>query len=130
MATAIHLINLSARAAKILQHGQALDSNDQSDILDLLNYQLGGLVNKGADLGVSTPLAASDELYIDDDDLEALKDMLVKRIGNHYGRPIRQDVEVSALEAESLLLSKYIDLQEVEFDRSLVNRQYRAGKFV
>ena len=130
MATAIQLINLSARAAKVLQHGQTLDDNDKNDIVDLLNYQFGGLANKGADLGVSTPLSATDMLYIDDDDLEALKDMLVKRISTHYGKPIRADIEANAANGEAQLLAKYMILGEAEYDDSLVNRQSRVGDFV
>lgn len=130
MPTAIQLINFCSRGATILQHGQDLDSNDENDILALLNNQLGGLVNKGADLGIATPLSASDEMYIDSDDEEALKAMLTKRIANHYGRPIRPDIETAAADSEAQLLAKYMILDEAEFDASLVNRQSRVGGFI
>ena len=79
MATAQDLINSSAKQAGILAEGQTLEAGINADALSRLNRMIARLRNDGIDLGLAT-LAASDEMFIDDADEEALELGLTMRL--------------------------------------------------
>ncbi|MBL4651272.1 MAG: hypothetical protein JKY53_00195 [Flavobacteriales bacterium] len=126
MTTARELINSSAKQAGILANGQVLQSVVSKDALKRLNRMIARLQNNGVDLGLST-LVATDTLFIDDADEEALELQLTLRLMVAYKRPIQPGLSAAAGSAISELQAKYFTIPEMTFDKALT-RQHLPHK--
>lgn len=126
MATAQDLINSSAKQAGILAEGQTLESGINDDALDRLNRMIARMRNDGIDLGLST-LIASDTLFIDDADEEALEIGLTLRLMLRHRRPIQPGLSESGRTAMTELQAKYAIINEMPLDRALT-RKYLPRK--
>ena len=126
MTTAQELINSSARQAGILAEGQALEGGINADALQRLNRLIARFQNEGIFLGLDT-LLASDVLYIDDADEEALELSLTLRLMVRHRRPIQPGLAQSADEAVTELQAKYTTVTEMKLDGALT-RKYLPRK--
>ena len=126
MTTAQELINSSAKQAGILAEGQALEGGINTDALKRLNNMVARFQNDGIELGLST-LAASDTLYIDDSDEEALEVQLTMRLMVRHRRPIDAGIAGAARDALTELQAKYTKIPEMSLDRSLLHRSIRRN---
>lgn len=122
MATAQDLINSSAKQAGILAEGQALEGGINTDALNRLNRMIARLQNDGIDLGLST-LNASDTLYIDDADEEALELGLTLRLMVRHRRPIQPGLSKAARSAMTELQAKYTVVDEMDLDLALTHKK-------
>lgn len=77
--------------------------------------------NSGIDLGLST-LAASDTLYIDDADEEALELGLTVRLMIRHKRPISPGLGSSLTDAMTELRAKYYSITPMKFDDVFTNK--------
>ena len=121
MATAQDLINSSAKQAGILAEGQALEGGINADALSRLNRLIARFQNDGIFLGLAT-LAASDELYIDDADEEALELSLTMRLMVRYRRPIQPGLPQSTKIAVTELQAKYANVSTMKLDNMLTRK--------
>ena len=126
MATAQDLINSSAKQAGILAEGQSLEAGINADALNRLNRMISRLRNDGIDLGLST-LIASDTLFVDDADEEALELGLTLRLMLRHRRPIQPGLSEASRVAFAELQAKYADIREMVLDRALT-RKYLPRK--
>lgn len=126
MATAQDLINSSAKQAGILAEGQTLEAGINADALDRLNRMISRLRNDGIDLGLDT-LDASDTLFIDDADEEALELGLTLRLMLRHRRPIQPGLSEANTVAFTELQAKYTDIRLMTLDRALT-RKYLPRK--
>jgi hypothetical protein len=113
MATAQELINSAASLAGIKSIGQALDNGVNTQALDRLNRMLDRWRNEGIDLGLST-LAASDTLYIDSADEEAVEMNLAVRLMILFRRPPDPVLFAEAEGSKVELQAKYETVKEME----------------
>ena len=118
MTTAQDIINSSAKQAGILAEGQALESGVNSDALKRLNRMLDRWQNDGVDLGLPV-LAASDTIYVDLADEEAIEVHLSLRLMVRYRRPVMAGLPESARQAFTELQAKYTTIPEMTIDGAL-----------
>jgi aryl carrier-like protein len=121
MATAQDLINKSSKMAGTLAQGQTLEAGLNADALDILNLMLARWRNEGVDLGIST-LTATDTLFIDDADEEAIKLSLAIRLMVENKRPIGAGLAGAARSAFTELQAKYAIIKEMTLDRALTRK--------
>ena len=126
MTTAQDLINKSAKTAGILAQTQALEGGVNADALDILNLMIGRWRNDGVDLGISK-LIASNTLFIDDADEEAMKLGLALRLMVEHKRPVSAGLSTTAKESFTELQAKYAVINEMVLDRALT-RKYLPRK--
>jgi hypothetical protein len=122
MATAQDLINSAAKFAGILAEGQTLEGGVNADALNRLNRMLSRWENDGVDLGLST-LAASDSIYIDDADEEAVEINLALRLMARHRRPTDPGLSQAGLSAFTELQAKYAIINEMEIDIALTRKR-------
>ena len=127
MTTAQELIDSSAKQAGILAEGQALEGGINADALSRLNRMVDRWRNNGVDLGLSTPLLASDTLYIDEADEEAVEVNLTLRLMQRHRRAVQPGLSQAGLEAFTELQAKYMVLVEMNLDPALT-RKYLPRK--
>lgn len=125
MTTAQELINSAAKTAGILAQGQTLEGGVNTDALKILNVMIARLQNNGADLGLST-LVAADTLYIDDSDEEALKLGLTLRLMVEHRRPINPGLSAAGNEAITELQAKYTKISPMKLDKTLTRSKYTS----
>lgn len=113
MTTAQELINSSAKQAGILAEGQALEAGINSDALSRLNRLIDRWQNEGIDLGLST-LTATDTLFIDEADEEAIELALTLRLMVRHRRQIPAGLSEAAAEAKTELQAKYERVVEMD----------------
>ena len=118
MTTAQELINSSAKQAGILAEGQALESGINADSLDRLNRLIDRWQNQGIDLGIGT-LTATDEIYVDDADLEAIELGLTLRLMVRHRRQVPQGLSSAADDAKTELQAKYEKVSELDIPMGL-----------
>lgn len=126
MTTAQDLINSSAKQAGILAEGQALEAGINTDALSRLNRLIARFQNNGIFLGLST-LIATDELFIDDADEEALELSLTMRLMVRHRRPIQAGLAEATRSSVTELQAKYTIIKEMPLDRALT-RKYLPRK--
>jgi hypothetical protein len=126
MATAQDLINSSAKQAGILAEGQTLESGINTDALSRLNRLIARFQNDGIFLGLDT-LTATDTLFIDDADEEALELSLTMRLMVRHRRPVQPGLAQSANLAVTELQAKYATIKEMPLDGALT-RKYLPRK--
>jgi hypothetical protein len=126
MATAQDLINSSAKQAGILAEGQTLESGINTDALSRLNRLIARFQNDGIFLGLDT-LTATDTLFIDDADEEALELSLTIRLMVRHRRPVQPGLAQSANLAVTELQAKYATIKEMPLDGALT-RKYLPRK--
>lgn len=126
MATAQDLINSSAKQAGILAEGQTLEAGINADALSRLNRMIARMRNDGIDLGLAT-LSASDKLFIDDADEEALELGLTMRLMVRHRRPAQPGLPQANNTAMNELQAKYTKIKEMPLDNALT-RKYLPRK--
>ena len=125
MTTAQELINSSAKTAGILAQGQSLEAGVNTDALKILNVMIARLQNNGADLGLST-LVAADTLYIDDADEEALKLGLTLRLMVEHRRPIDPGLSQAGSDAMTELQAKYTKIKTMSIDSTMTQNKFNS----
>ncbi|WP_299077182.1 hypothetical protein [uncultured Paraglaciecola sp.] len=125
MSTAQDLINSSAKQAGILAEGQSLEGGVNSDALKRLNRMIARFQNDGIDLGLST-LAASDEMYIDDADEEALEIQLTLRLMVRHRRPLEPALVGAGDSALKELQAKYTKINTMTLDSGIVDNRSKT----
>ena len=125
MATAQDLINSSAKQAGILAEGQSLEAGINAEALDRLNRMVSRIQNNGVDLGLAT-LAASDTLYIDDADEEALELQLTVRLMVRHRRPMEPALIGAAATALTELQAKYTKIRAMTIDPAITSRRFKS----
>ncbi|QZP07775.1 packaged DNA stabilization gp4 family protein [Caenibius sp. WL] len=73
---------------KIVGIGEQASSGEFDDALEWLNDMLADWKGQGADTGVNLPLEASEKLYVPDQFIAAIKNNLIIRVADNYGREI------------------------------------------
>lgn len=126
MATAQDLINSAAKLAGILAEGQTLEAGINTDALNRLNRMIKRFRNDDIDLGLST-LIASDVLFVDDADEEALELGLAMRLMVRHRRPVQPGLSAAADSAITELQAKYTKINEMPLDNALT-RKYLPRK--
>jgi hypothetical protein len=126
MTTAQDLIDSSAKQAGILAEGQSLEGGINTDALNRLNRMLDRWQNDGIDLGLSN-LAASDTIYVDDADEEAIELNLTLRLMVRHRRPISPGLSQAGQTALTELQAKYANITEMSLDNALT-RDYLPHK--
>jgi hypothetical protein len=121
MTTAQDIINNSAKDAGILAQGQALEAGINSDALRLLNRMIARWRNSGVDLGLPAVIA-SDTVFIDSADEEAVELALTLRLMVQFKRPIPAGLSAAGDSAFDELQAKYLTVSEMGFDRSLTQK--------
>ena len=121
MSTAQDLINGAASLAGILRTGQSLQAGVNADALNRLNRMFGRWQNDGVDLGLST-LAATDTLYIDTADEEAVELGLAVRLMARHRRPIDPLVMGAAASSFVELQAKYTKIPEMDLELGLTKK--------
>jgi hypothetical protein len=119
MTTAQDLINSAAHQSGILAEGQTLEAGINTDALNRLNRMIDRWRNDGVDLGLSTPLAASDTVYADLSDEEAIETNLTLRLMVRHRRPIQPGLSAAGRDAFSELQAKYFVMPTQNFDPSI-----------
>ena len=123
MSTAQEVINKSAKKAGVLARGgQKLESDVNTDCLDLLNLMLERWRNNGVDLGLPT-LTLTTELIIDGADEETVVIQLALRIITEFNRPPRAGLAAAGDSAFTELQAKYTVLVEMSLDPSLTYKR-------
>ena len=122
MATAQELINSAAKFAGVLAEGQTLEGGVNSDALDRLNRMLSRWENDGVNLGVSV-LAASDVVYVDLADEEAIELNLALRLMARYRRPSDPGLSDSGKQAFTELQAKYSKINEMTLDIAITRKR-------
>lgn len=134
MATAQDLINSSAKQAGILAEGQTLEAGINTDALSRLNRMLARMRNDGIDLGLAT-LVATDEMFVDDADEEALELGLTLRLMLRHRRPVQPGLSAAARSAFTELQAKYSIIKEMTLDQALIRKvlprknEFETGDF-
>ena len=127
MSTAQEIINKAAKKAGVLARGgQQLESDVNTDILDLLNLMLERWRNNEVDLGLPA-LTLTTELIIDGADEEAIVIQLALRTIVEFNRPPRAGLAAAGDSAFTELQSKYTALVEMSLDRSLTYKRYNTS---
>jgi len=122
MTTASEMINSSAKMAGILAEGQTLESGIQADALSRLNRMFARWANNGINLDLPT-LIASDTIYVDTADEEAIELSLALRLMVKHRRPIAPGLSESADTMVTELQSKYSVLPEMKLDLAITRKQ-------
>ena len=122
MTTAQDIINSSAKMAGILAEGQTLESGVNTDALNRLNRMFARWANNGIDLGLDT-LAASDTIYVDVSDEEAIELALALRLMAKHRRQIAPGLSEAGDQMITELQSKYSNLPEMDLDLAITKRQ-------
>lgn len=73
---------------KIIGFGESADGAELQDALEWLNDMLAEWKAQGADIGAVLPLAASDTLMVNDAVISAVKNNLLLRVADNYGREL------------------------------------------
>lgn len=118
MTTAQDIINGAAKLAGVLAEGQTLESGINTDALNRLNRLLDRLQNDGVDFGLSS-LSASDTIYIDLADEEAIEALLAVRLMIRHRMPPNILLIQEADEALTELRAKYHVITEMGLDPML-----------
>ena len=118
MTTAQEIIDSSAKMAGILAEGQALEGGVNSDALKRLNRMFARWANNGIDFGLST-LAASDTVYIDDADEEAVETALALRLMVKHRKQIQPGLSEAGDVMVTELQAKYSTLPIMQLDSTL-----------
>ena len=122
--TAQDLINSSAKQAGILAEGQSLEAGVNADALKRLNRMIARFQNDGVELGLST-LIASDTMYIDDSDEEALEIQLTLRLMVRHRRPIDQGLAGAGKSALTELQAKYSKISTLTIDPAITVKRFK-----
>jgi|TARA_R100000501_G_C2587445_1_gene88567 hypothetical protein len=122
MATAQELINSAAKFAGLLAEGQTLEGGVNADALNRLNRMLSRWKNNGVDLGVPT-LSASDTVYVDNADEEAIEVNLALRLMVRFKLPVSPGVSEAGSEAYTELQAKYGKIDEMALDLALTDKR-------
>ena len=122
--TAQELINSSAKQAGILAEGQNLENGVNADALKRLNRMIARFENNGIELGLST-LIASDTLYIDDADEEALEVQLTLRLMVRHRRPIDPGLAGAGRDALTELQAKYNVIKTMNIDPAITVKRHK-----
>ena len=122
--TAQDLINSSAKQAGILAEGQNLENGVNADALKRLNRMIARFENNGIELGLST-LAASDTMYIDDADEEALEVQLTLRLMVRHRRPIDPGLAGAGRDALTELQAKYSVVKTLTIDPAMTVKRHK-----
>ena len=127
MSTAQEIINKSSKKAGLLARGgQQLESDINTDVLDLLNLMLERWRNNGVDLGLPT-LSLTTELIIDGADEETIVIQLALRIIADFNRPQRAGLAAAGSSAFTELQAKYSVITEMTLDKSLTYKRYDSA---
>ena len=118
MTTAQQMINSSAKMAGILAEGQTLEGGVNTDALNRLNRMFARWSNNGIDLGLAT-LAASDTIYVDAADEEAIELSLALRLMIKHRRQIAPGLSEAGDQMVTELQSKYSNLPVMTLDAAL-----------
>ncbi|MBL4664263.1 MAG: hypothetical protein JKY22_12095 [Flavobacteriaceae bacterium] len=122
MTTAQNMIDSSAKMAGILAEGQSLESGVNTDALNRLNRMFARWANIGIDLGLAT-LAASDTVYVDVADEEAIELSLALRLMVKHRRQIAPGLSEAGDQMVTELQSKYSNLPVMALDAALSGSQ-------
>jgi len=126
MTTAQELIDSSAKMAGILAEGQSLEGGVNTDALNRLNRMFARWANNKVDFGLAT-LAASDTVYIDVADEEAVETQLALRLMVKHRKQIPPGLSESGDNMFTELQAKYTKLPTMELDTTL-RRSYPLNR--
>lgn len=118
--TARDICNFALR--KVVGNGATASANELDDAMERLNAILALWRLSNMDLGVSDELVSTDTLTIPDAYLTALKYALRRDIHDFYGVPLSSTDVLMAEKAESAVAADTLDIQPLDFDRSLLRR--------
>ncbi len=122
MTTAQDIIDSSAKMAGILAEGQSLEGGVNTDALNRLNRMFARWTNKGIDFGLAT-LAASDTIYVDDADEEAIELGLALRLMVKHRKQIPPGLSASGDDAVTELQAKYAKVPIMNLDTALIRKR-------
>ena len=119
MTTTTDIIESASRAAGILAAGQNLEADIQSDALTRLNQMLARWRNRGVFIGINTPLAKDETIYIDDADEYCIESNLQVILRRRHKRNLDPGLIRDADEAFREVQSKYLSVPTMQLDSSL-----------
>jgi len=121
MTTAQDLITSAARKAGILAEAQSLEAGINAQALATFNKMIARFQNNGIDFGLAK-LNASDTVFIDDSDEEAVELQLQLRLMVNHRRNIPPGLSAAGKDALKELQAKYALIPEMELDLALTRR--------
>lgn len=128
MTTALDMVNRVAKTAKILAAGETLEAEDAQDILKSLNEMLHGWELEGIALG-HTDMALTDEVYLPDSHLKAIRWNLALEISGEYETDVNP-IHIGFAEAGKRMLQAYYSSPgelKVPDNLRLIGQEYRRG---
>jgi hypothetical protein len=107
---------------KIVGNNGTASATELSDAMERLNAILALWRLSGMDVGVSGELSSTDTLTVPDAYLTAIKYALRRDLHDYYNVPLSANDVLMAQQAEAAVLADTINLQPLDFDRSLLRR--------
>jgi hypothetical protein len=93
--TAIEIIKHALGKANVIIEGQTPSDDESTIALEILNDWIASLITEGLDLEIAA-LELTDEVFLDDSELFAVKLNLTVLLGEHFKLPIPQAAQMRA----------------------------------
>ena len=118
--TAQEMINAALRLINVKATGQTISSEEAADALESLNTMLHEWELNGIPI-YHEDLVLADDIDVEDNHLKAIKYNLAMELAPEYQAQISAIVVNMALQTYRTLERQYLDVNESEFDYSLVS---------
>jgi hypothetical protein len=122
-ATAQQIIERAAGIINVLAASEALNANEMTDSLQIMNDMMFGFPARGIQY-VHTQLAQGDTVNVPDGYIRAVTLLLADDLADNFGMPISPDLRNDVMRAEQQLQAFYFVSTPAKIGRGLLRWRY------
>ena len=123
MTTATNILEDASILAGVLGVGSTLGSEAKTVYLRFFNQMIDAWDNEGILLGIGD-LRATDTVYVDDADIQALTYNFSLTVSRLSRKPVDTDTRQEAIDSKRLMKNKHVNVKDLEIDDRLLCRRY------